>query len=97
MDIVGYIGIGKDNAVTREQLCTMTGLPDRSVRRLIADARDNGVVILNAQDGAGYYISDDPKELQRQYNTNRRRAMSILRQQKYIRRKLSIAYGQMEF
>ena len=95
MNIVDYIGIGRENAVTREQLCTMTGLPDRTVRKLIADARNNGEVIINAQDGAGYYITDDPIELKMQYRQNENRALNILRQQKHIRRKLA-SIGQTE-
>lgn len=88
MDIVKFIGTGKQNAVTREQLATRLCLPDRTVRKLIQEARDRGELILNAQDGRGYYISDDVGELERQYQTNRNRALSILRQQKHIRRRV---------
>lgn len=87
--IEDYIGRGKDQAVTREWLRAALNLPDRAVRKLIADARDRGAPIINDQDGMGYYITDDVRQLRRQYNTNRRRAMSILRQQKYLRRRIS--------
>lgn len=87
--IEDYIGHGKDQAVTREWLRAALNLPDRAVRKLIADARDRGVPIINDQDGVGYYITDDVSQLRRQYYTNRRRAMSILRQQKYLRRRIS--------
>lgn len=88
IDIVQFIPQGKENAVTRSYLATVLGLPDRRVRKLIQEARNNGEMILNAQDGAGYYISDDAEELKRQYRSNRNRAMSILLQQKYIRLRL---------
>lgn len=88
MNIVDFIPTGKANAVTREQLCSLTGLRDRAVRKLIEIARIEGAIIINAQDGAGYYVSDDPVDIRRQMATNRNRAMSILRQQKYLRLRL---------
>lgn len=89
MNIVDLIPTGKANAVTRAQLCALTGLSDRNVRRLIEIARIEGEIIINAQDGAGYYVSDNPEDIRRQMATNRSRAMSILRQQKYLRRRLA--------
>ena len=88
MKITDYIPVGKANAVTRAELVALTGISDRRVRRLIAEARVRGVPIINNQDGRGYYISEDLQELRRQYGVNRRRALSILRQQRYIRRKI---------
>lgn len=88
MNIVNYIGVGRENAVDRVRLTELTGLPDRKVRSLIEEARREGTLIVNAQDGAGYYISDDLVELKRQLHTNHSRAMSILVQQKYLRRKI---------
>lgn len=88
MDIMTYIPMGKENAIGRQELVYLLNLPDRTVRKMIQDARDRGEIIINAQDGAGYYTSDDEGELKRQYNTNQRRALSILRQQKHIRRRL---------
>ena len=88
MNIVDFIGVGKENAVTRGELGALTNLPDRAVRKLIQEARDQGEIIINAQDGAGYYRSNDVGELKRQYRLNRSRALSVLRQQKYLRRKI---------
>lgn len=96
MNIAEFIGIGRENAVTRAALCAKLGLPDRQVRRLIQEARDRGEVILNDQSGAGYYISNDVGEIHRQYNTNRSRAMSILRQQKHLRRRILEAAEQQQ-
>ena len=87
-DIMTFIPMGKENAIGRQELSILLNMPDRQVRRLIQDARDRGEIILNSQDGAGYYCSDDVGELKRQYRTNRNRALSILRQQKYIRRRV---------
>ena len=88
MDIIDYIPHGKDNAITRAELCSITNLQDRPVRELIETARRNGTIILNDQDGKGYYISDNLSDIKRQYHQNNSRAMSILVQQKFLRRKL---------
>lgn len=95
LNITTYIPEGKENAVTREQLCSLTGLSDRSVRQLIENARMEGVLIINAQDGKGYFRSNDVKDIRRQLNANNKRAMSILRQQKFLRRRLSELDGQV--
>lgn len=90
-DITNFIGIGKENAVTRKQLVSLLGLPDRRVRRMIAEAREHGAPIINDQDGYGYYLSNDLYELRRQYITNRSRALSIMRQQRSLREKIEEA------
>ena len=88
MNITDYIGIGKDKAVTRTELCNRLGMTDRTVRKMIELARAEGALIINAQDGRGYYISEDEADIRRQLNINHSRAMSILRQQKKLRQKL---------
>jgi hypothetical protein len=54
MNIIDFIPYGKDNAISRKQLCTITGLPDRVMRHDIEKARQD-YAILNAQDGSGYF------------------------------------------
>lgn len=88
MHITNYIRTGKENAITREQLCSLTGLPDRAVRKLIELARMEGAIIVNQGDGKGYYISEDEQDIRRQICTNHSRAMAILRQQSILRHKL---------
>lgn len=55
MDILKYIPVGHENAVTRRDLCRRTRLSDRKVRQLIEDARKD-VVILNLGDSKGYFV-----------------------------------------
>lgn len=88
MNITDFIGIGRENAVTREQLRLRLNLPDRKIRNMIEEARKDGALIINAQDGAGYYVSDDLGELKRQHRSNHNRAMSILRQNTHLKRKI---------
>jgi hypothetical protein len=51
--IVDYIPKGKDNKISRHSLVLCTGLPDRSVRRLISAARADGHAIVGDPEG-GY-------------------------------------------
>lgn len=55
--ILDYIGIGRENAKTRQQLCICAGVQDRAVRELIHQARRE-TAIFNMQDGKGYFIPD---------------------------------------
>lgn len=93
--ITDYIPIGKENAVTRAHLRAVTGLPDRKIREEIEQARRKGAIIINAQDGAGYYQSEDIRDIAKRYRQNERRALSILAQQKHLRKRLKEA-GVME-
>jgi hypothetical protein len=53
MNIIDFIPYGKDNAISRKQLCAITELPDRMMRREIERARQD-YAILNI-DGSGYF------------------------------------------
>lgn len=52
--ITNRIPHGQENAITRKELCTQTGLSDRMVRLLIEKARKE-YCILNLGDGGGYF------------------------------------------
>ena len=77
MNIIDYIPYGKENAVSRKQLCTITGLPDRLMRREIERARKD-YVILNI-DGSGYFQPTDKEKLlvERWLRQERSRSKSI--------------------
>lgn len=96
MNICDFIPRGRENAIRRADLVSRVNLPDRTVRQMIEEARRRGELIMNAQDGAGYYISEDLGELKRQYRRNRSRAMSVLVQQKYLRRKIKELGGTVD-
>lgn len=91
MDIVDLIPHGAENAVSRRRLAEQTGLPDRIVRKKIEAARAGGAIIVNAQDGRGYYQTDDINEIARMYRAQRSRAISIFRACKPMRLKLKEA------
>lgn len=58
VDIVKYIPFGKENAISRDKLTTELGCTDRTMRDLINKARKR-VVIINLQNGDGYYRPTD--------------------------------------
>ncbi len=91
MNIVDLIPLGMENAISRyelfakceeHELCTS----DRKMRRLIEKAREEHV-ILNNQDGNGYYraTADDYDNIKRHVKQERSRALSILKRMKHER------------
>lgn len=58
MNILDYIPTGHENAITRHDLRALTHLNDRAIRASIAAANKNApddVLIINMQDGQGYF------------------------------------------
>lgn len=55
--IEDYIPSGRENKISRQSLSLCTGLPDRSVRRLISAARADGHAIVGDPEG-GYYMAE---------------------------------------
>lgn len=74
------IGIGRENATTRHDLCRMTGLDDRVVRDAIQRIRKDYAVFIGAT-GKGYYIPrvtrEERKTAERWILSQERRAASI--------------------
>lgn len=52
--MIDMIPVGRENAVSRAQLCIKTGMTDRQMRREIHQLRRDHC-ILNVQDGNGYF------------------------------------------
>ena len=85
------IPFGRENAIPRRELAERLGTSDREMRKMIEQVRGEGMFILNAQDGAGYYRTTDLAELKRQYDQDTARALSILARRKPIRDALKAA------
>ena len=62
-----HIPVGRDNAVTRQRLCDITGLNDREVRRQISELRAHddasNLVIVSVSNGRGYFRSNNPDDI----------------------------------
>lgn len=82
---------GKENAVTRENLCLLSNLNDRQVRRMIGQLKDEGLVIVNDRDGEGYYVTDDLDVIEKEYKAVTSMAMTLLKRRKNIRKILKEA------
>lgn len=91
MNIEDFLGYGIENAKTREELCRITGLSDRMLRRLIEEARERGALIVAGDGGEGYYITDDLTDIARQYRVDKSRALAVLKRLKTMRRMLNDA------
>lgn len=88
MNITDYIPKGQNNAVSADSLCTALNIDRRTVRRLISSAQENGAVILNMQDGRGYFVpADDESQLVFDYiKQESARARSIFRKLRTARK-----------
>ncbi len=74
--ILASLRAGEDNAVSLSEECKISGLDDRSTRRLIEDMRQHGQVICSSP--KGYFRPANKFELQRYILCERSRANSIL-------------------
>jgi len=61
--MIEHLRIGKENAVTRDQLCILTGRSDRRNRKEIEELRLKGIPIVNMADKKGYYVPETKEEL----------------------------------
>lgn len=86
---------GRENAIPSKTLAE--ALEFRSVRELqkaVEAERAAGAVILCDSQGAGYYLSDDPVELQRFTRTLNARARNTIKAAESAQRALDAATGQ---
>lgn len=87
--IAALIPHGRRNAISRADLAAALHTTDRKMRKAVAEAKKQGVMICN--DGDGYYQSDELSDLWRQYRRETARAMSILKARKPMREVLKAA------
>lgn len=95
MTLLDHIPYGRANAISRSDLCRAAGLPDRLMRREIEALRRSGEIIINNQDGSGYYRPTDLQEIERYLRQETARGLSILKTAAIARRKLMGIEGQI--
>lgn len=88
MNIADYIPVGRENKISRESLRVCTGLPDRSVRRLISDAREQGQPIVGDPTG-GYYMAESEGDVRLLLSELNSRIGKLAKCAKAIREKAS--------
>ncbi len=81
MNIVGFIPVGKQNAIPLKELSIRAGCTPRTVQKLVENARLNGAVICNSLDthNHGLYIPSCPDEALHYVRTERMRIDSFKR------------------
>ena len=74
MELLELIPRGRDNAISRQSLCVLSGLTDRNVREEISQLRRETPIISS---GKGYYLPETAEEVERWIERETRRARSI--------------------
>lgn len=76
--IYDLLPVGAEYAISRRQLSAITGIPDRQLRRRIAQERRAGVLILSSSESnGGYYRAASREELQRYVRSMQSRCKEI--------------------
>lgn len=95
--IFELLPIGKKNAISTVQLCTITGLNVRELRKTVAHEREAGKIILSCNDG--YFLPADRTEVQEFVKVLEAKGKSILyvlkSSRKYLRETAPEAAGQI--
>ena len=92
--IEGLLPVGRENAVTTEQLVRMTGCGSaRELQQRIAYEREHGAIICSGS-GRGYWRPKDRQELQQFVKTMDNRAFNTLKAAKSAKRALKVPEGQ---
>ena len=89
--ILRTIPFGRENAIKREDLARALQVNDRQARHYIGIARLNGVIIINDQDGGGYFQTDKLEDIVLEYKREKRRVLSIVERMRPLRRVLKDA------
>ena len=74
--LLDYIPTGKANGIKRKEIAKHFNISVREVSASIEQLRRAGLFI--ASSNAGYYLPANTEELEEFYNTNRKRAISLL-------------------
>ena len=99
-DIAEYIPYGADNAITRDELLKVAayfveGITDRGMRRLLEVSKQNGNIIINMQDGRGYFRPETREEIEMYIRQEERRAKTIHFNLKAAKKALRKMEGQL--
>ena len=80
MKVQSVLRYGKENAISSNDLVELLGFGEkRNLQKQIERERAAGAVILSDSQGGGYYLSNDPSELQCFIRTMRARAKNTMK------------------
>lgn len=99
-DITEYIPYGAENAITRDDLLKVAqyfveGITDRGMRALLERSKQNGNIIINFQNGKGYFRPESKEEIERYIRQEEARAKKIQFNLKSARKALRKLEGQL--
>ena len=95
LKVYGSLRYGKENAIPSKLLAETLGFQTvRDLQKQIERERAAGAVILSDSQGGGYYLSNDPEELQRFTRTLNARARNTIKAAQSAQRALDAATGQ---
>ncbi|MDD5176789.1 MAG: hypothetical protein PHQ05_10245 [Sterolibacterium sp.] len=77
--------IGRERGITARHLCARLNVPERQVRTLVSEARENGYGICGTPRD-GYYIAANAEELEETCQFLRHRAMHSLTLESRLRK-----------
>lgn len=92
--IEGLLPIGKENAVTTQELVKMSGCGSaRELQQRIAYEREHGAIICSGS-GRGYWKPKNRQEIQQFVKTMNARALNTLKAARSAKRALRVPEGQ---
>ena len=99
-DISEYVPYGAENAISRYDLLRVVrsvfgDVSDREMRRMLEHSRQNGNIIINFQNGKGYFRPDCKEEIEKYIRQEEARAKTIHFNLKSARKALMKLDGQL--
>lgn len=73
LKVYNLLQVGKDNAISRDQLVKSTGYGDRYIRKILRSLRAKGIRIVSYSTGSGYWLSGSREDDQHYANEMRKR------------------------
>lgn len=97
MSLSEIIPTGRENAVTMEDLKSITGMSDRAVRNEIQEINETGEIIICREHKKGYFIPETPEEAERYIRYSQSYLVTLARKDRAMKRaKDKMFSGQME-
>ena len=97
MNIIDIIPEGKENAVSRSFLVSITGMTDRGIRDAIQALNESGTVLICCEAGKGYFRPKTVEEAERYINSSKSYLVTLAKKDKAMRQAVKHLFsGQTE-
>ena len=93
MNLLQYIPVGKENAITRSEISSLTGLDERTIRRQIKEYVEKGIPVLSSSHHKGYWIAQNIDEIEEYLKECDNRRNSLYLTNKNLRKLLYESKG----